>query len=61
MDWSKIIRIEKVTYIDRMDVLGYDLTPGGISSRGLVRESHVERTLIIFNKFKWKLWERRKR
>ena len=56
MKLNKIIRIDKVTVIDQMDVISYDLVIScGISSRGLVRESHVERTLILFNKFKIKL------
>jgi len=59
-----IIRIDNLTVIDQIDVISYDLVSGniyrkqnhnGVSSRGLVKESHIERTLVIFNKFKIKL------
>ena len=56
MNIGKIIRVDSITVIDRMDVISYDIVIScGISSRGLVKESHIERTLVLFNKFKIKL------
>ncbi len=61
MTTNKIIRIDKVTVIDQMELISYDIVIGcGLGSRGLVKESHIERTLVLFNRFKIKLRDEKK-
>ena len=56
MKIKKLIRIEVITVIDGMEVMSYDImSNGGISSRGRVTSSHIEKTLVLFNRFEIKL------
>ena len=53
---KKIIRIDVVKVIDNYDIQSFDLMPdGNISSRGISTEDHIEKTLVLFNRFKFKL------
>lgn len=56
MKIKRIIRTDKVTVIDEMEVWSHDyVLEMGLSSRGRVMKSHIEKTLVLFNKFKIKL------
>ncbi len=51
-----IIRIEKVKVVDSMKIIDFGLMQDGhISTQGIVTDSHIKRTLVLFNRFKWKL------
>ncbi len=56
MKISDIFKIDKIKVIDDIKLISYDLiSNGNISSRAELKEYHIEKYLILFNKWKFKI------
>ena len=56
MKISYIFKIDKIKVIDDIKLISYDLiSNGNISSRAELKEYHIEKYIILFNKWKFKI------